>query len=283
MSPCGTHVISATHYKQDVQERDNGVSGHEECKWRQHWSQCVQLRAKLSSPTVPHHIQSSQENSCRNVENILPYLIHKTTRKIKKQEKVSILWSNHREPCFTKSLGEKKSKCHSTSCQNNSIFYVLTSNKGRIRRTDPSINTFQVIKINTNTFKPVITHTKTAASNQDISNRTTLIKENTRLTLTSCMFQQLSALLLTRTDQTLQDTEAQQAPSQDSLHPFSGRTAPLLQTPLPEGRDPDRWPPSDSTLRLGAQRAGCPAPPQPDYVPPLVLSPSSIECPETPS
>lgn len=154
-----------------------------------------------------------------------------------------------------------------------------------VRSTDPSINTFQVIKINTNTFKTVITHTKTEAANQDISNQTTLIKENTHPACYSSKIPrwQLSSLLLTRTDQTLQDTEAQQALSQDSLHPFSGRTAPLHQTPPPEGRDPDRWLPSDSTLRLGAQRAGCPTLPQPDYVPPLVLSPSSIECPETPS
>lgn len=66
-----------------------------------------------------------------------------------------------------------------------------SSNKGSLwfdRQT--RMNTFQVIKINTNIFKSVITHTKTEASNQDISNQTTLIKENTRLTLTSCMLQQ---------------------------------------------------------------------------------------------
>lgn len=139
---------------------------------------------------MPHHIQSSQENSCRNVENILPYLIHKTTGINKKTRKSQHPLIKSQGAVLHKVTGEKKSKCHSTSCQNNSIFYVLTSNKGRIRRTDPSINTFQVIQITTNTFKPVITHTKTEASNQDISDRTTLIKENTRLTLTSCTFQQ---------------------------------------------------------------------------------------------
>jgi len=51
--------------------RDNKVSGHEECKWRQHQSQCVQLRAKLSSPTVP--FPRKQRSKCQKYLAIYCY------------------------------------------------------------------------------------------------------------------------------------------------------------------------------------------------------------------